>query len=110
MVKPIPKSFLIHEVQYEEYAGNSGWGESYKPSVTLKNVRIESISSITRSNTTELKNFKALLYYDTVNSSATGDFQFNEKSKVTFNGETMYVNKVNPVYGFSLHHYEVELT
>ncbi|WP_153124672.1 putative minor capsid protein [Peribacillus tepidiphilus] len=110
MVKPIPKRVLIHEVTYEEYAGNDGWGESYKEPVTLSNVLVQSVSNISRSNTAEEKLYKSLLFFDVVNSSASAEFTFKEKSKVTFEGQVMTVAKVNPCYAFTLHHYEVELT
>jgi len=109
MVKPIPKAVLIHSAQYEEYAGNDRHGESYKDPITLYNVRIEEISNIVRSNMSEETLFDALLFYDVVNSSAEAAFTFKEKSKVTFDGKTMLVKKINKAAAFKLHHYEVEL-
>ncbi|MBM7585846.1 hypothetical protein JOC86_002388 [Bacillus pakistanensis] len=109
MIRPIPVSLLIHEVTYEEPIPDDGWSEeSYKPAITLKNVRVESSSNIKRTNTGEQILYKSLLIVDVVNSSPIPEFK--EKSKVTFNGDVMYVNKVNPIHAFTLHHYEIELT
>jgi hypothetical protein len=109
MVRTIPLHVLIHEVTYEEYAGDDGWGESYKPAVTLKNVLIQPISNITRSNIAEQKNYKAILFFDMTHSMPK--VTFKEKSKVTFNGQTMTVQEVNTLYAFSTvpHHIEVTL-
>lgn len=110
MVKPIPKRVLIHEVTYEEHIPGDGFTEEeFKPPATLYNVRVGFESNIRRTNISEEKLYKAILIFDVVNSSSSGVFEFKEKSKVTFNGEEMHVNKVNPVYGFALHHYEIEL-
>ena len=111
MIRPIPLQLLIHSLTYEEFVPGDGFEteEGFKPAVTLSNVRVESVSNIKRSNNGEELQYKALLFFDVVNSKSSGPFEFKEKSRVIFDGKTMYVNKVNPVYGFSLHHYEVEL-
>ncbi len=107
MIKPIPLDVLIHSVTYEEYDTNNRYGETYKPPITLDKVLVQPASNIKRSNTAEEIIFKSLLFFDCVNSSPK--VTFKEKSKVTFEGETMYIYKVNPCYAFGLHHYEVEL-
>jgi hypothetical protein len=111
VIKPIPKNILIHSVEYEEFVQGDGFEteDGFKPAVTLTNCRVEAASNIKRTNTGEELQYKALLFFDVVNSSASGQFELKEKSRVTFDGKTMYVNKVNPIYGFSLHHYEIEL-
>ena len=109
MIRPIPLPFLIHEVVYEEYAGNDGWGETYLPPVTLENVLVQPVSNISRSNIAEEKRYKAILFFDMTHSIPK--VTFKEKSRVTFNGETMTVQKVNTLYALSTtpHHIEVEL-
>ena len=109
MIAPIPLYLLIHTVIYEEYQDNSdGYGEGYKDPVTLRNVRVEPVSSLRRSNTTETQTFNSILFFDMTHS--TPQVNFVEKSKVTFNGQEMVVSKVNPMYSLKLHHYEIELT
>jgi len=109
MIKPIPLSLLIHKVIYEEYAERSGWGETYLPPVTLENVLVQPVSNINRSNTAEEKRYKAILFFDMTHSKPL--VKFKERSKVTFEGEVMYVQKVNTLYALSTtpHHIEVEL-
>lgn len=109
MVRPIPRRLLIHSVIYEEYSGNSGWGETYLPPVTLENVLVQPVSNINRSNIAEEKRYKAILFFDMTHS--TPKVTFKEKSRVTFNGETMTVQGVNTLYALSAtpHHIEVEL-
>lgn len=109
-MRPIPKKLLIHEAVYEEYVPGDSWTPAgYKPAVTLQNVRIDVGSRLTRSGNGEQILYNALLFYDAENSSASGAFEFKEQSKLTFDGDTMTVNKVNPLCGYRLHHYEVEL-
>ena len=110
MIKPIPLSLLIHNVTYEEYSGNNGWGETYLPPVTLENVLVQPVSNINRSNTAEEKGYKAILFFDMTHSKPLVNFK--EKSKITFEGDkVMYVQKVNTLYALSTtpHHIEVEL-
>jgi hypothetical protein len=108
-VKPIPIEVLIHEAVYEEISSNTRYGEAFLPPVTLKNIRINHEKSLQRSSNSEGKNIKATMFFDLVNSRASGEFEFKEKSKLTFDGLVMQVQKVNPVYASKLHHYEVEL-
>lgn len=109
MIRPIPLPLLIHSVTYEEYAGNDGWGETYLPPVTLENVLVQPVSNISRSNIAEEKRYRAILFFDMTHS--TPKVTFKEKSRVTFNGEIMTVQKVNTLYALSTtpHHIEVEL-
>lgn len=107
MVKPIPLKLLIHSVDYEEYDGTGRHGDKFKPAVTLKNVLVQPVSSINNRGTSEEKAYNSLLFFDVVHSRPA--LTFKEKSRVTFDGQTMIVGKVNPIYAFSLHHYEVEL-
>lgn len=108
MIDPIPSNLLIHEVQYEEYDGLGRYGDDFKPPITLRKVRVEMTSGFMISGTEERRTYNALLFFDAVHSKPT-DVVFKKKSKVTYNGETMVVSKVNPVYAFDLHHFEVEL-
>lgn len=108
MVNPIPHEVLIHEVTYEEYLGEDRFGEAYGPPVTLGKVLVQPVSSIKRSSTSEEEAFSSLLFFDCVNSFPS-EVKFKKLSKITFNGEEMTVNKINPIYAFRLHHYELEL-
>lgn len=107
MVRPIPLKMLIHSVEYEEYDGQGRNGDRFKPPVELKNVLVQPISGVSQQGVSEEKTFNSLLFFDVVHSLPSVNFK--PKSRVTFNSETMIVGRVNPIYAFTLHHYEVEL-
>lgn len=109
VIRPIPLQLLIHTITYEEWQEGDGINteSGFKESVTLSNVRVQFLSNITRSNTSEQLLYDAMLFYDAVNSKSSGPFNFTQKSRVTFDEKTMFVEKVNPVEAFTLHHYEV---
>lgn len=110
-IKPIPKKLLIHTVTYEEWVEGDGitTDGGHKAPVTLSNVRLQRLSNIKKSTTQEQLLYNAMLFFDVVNSSSSGEFKFTEKSRVTFDSQQMIVQKVNPVDAFELHHYEIGL-
>lgn len=112
IIKPISKEVLIHEVTYEEFVPGDGFEteDGFKEPITLTNVLVQYLSNIARNNIAEALNYNALLFFDVVNSKSSGVFEFKEKSRVTFDGKQMIVEKINPIYAFKLHHYEVGLT
>lgn len=107
MIKPIPLENLIHSVSYEQYQEKDRYGNQFKDPITLEKVLVQPTSNIKRSNNTDQVGYKALMFFDCVHSSP--GVEFVKKSKVTLNGETMIVDKINPIYSFGLHHYELEL-
>lgn len=109
MLKPIPMKLLIHSATYEEFVDDGRYGESFRDPITFNHIRIDYATSVNASGNTESKSIKALMFFDLVNSKASGMFEFKEKSKITFNGMVLHVQKVNPLYSTRLHHYEVEL-
>lgn len=104
----MPLEILIHEVQYEEYIEQGRHGNDFKEPITLEQVLVQPVSSIKRTNHADEVAYNSLMFFDCVNSRPS-DVTFIKKSKIIFNGETMIVNKVNPIYTFDLHHYEIEL-
>lgn len=108
MVKPIPIQLLIHSVQYEEFKGSGSFGDEWEASKTLTNVRVEAPTTLQRTETREDKVAQAILFYDCALSNPKS-VQFKENDKITFNNKTMYVKTVDPIYGFTLHHYELVL-
>jgi hypothetical protein len=111
VIKPIPRHVLIHSVTYEEWQDGDGINtdSGFKAPVTLLNVRLQALSNIRKNTNSEELLYDAILFYDVTHSLSTGPFEFSEKSKVTFNGKTMFVEKVNPVKAIKLHHYEIGL-
>ena len=108
MIRPMPRAILIHSVQYKEYVGEDRYGNSFKEPIALKNVLIQPVSSIKRNNLGDSVSFDSLMFYDCTNSMPK-NITFTKKSIITFNGDEMVVSKVNPIYTFNLHHYELEL-
>ena len=104
----MPKAILIHSVQYEEYAGEGRYGKEYKDPITLRNVLIQPVSSISKTNIANTVAYNSMMFYDCTNSFPE-NVKFTKESLITFNGEEMVIGKVNPIYAFKLHHYELEL-
>lgn len=110
MIKPILKRLLPHEVSYQEYDKDNGEGETFKQSVTLKNVKIEDNKQFTyTSNGRELTS-NATLIYDCINSSGlinepitNSIIEFKGKQYRIINTEILYADSDVP------HHYEVSL-
>ena len=108
MVSPMPKAILIHSVQYKEYEGDGRFGKEYKEPVTLGNVLVQPVSSISRTNNMNTVAFNSLMFYDCINSSPK-NINFVKESIISFNGQEMEISRINPIYAFNLHHYELEL-
>lgn len=104
----MPKAILIHSVQYKEYKGEGRYGKEYKEPITLNNVLIQPASSISRTNNVNTVAFNSLMFYDCANSSPK-NISFIKESIITLNGQEMEVSRINPIYTFNLHHYELEL-
>lgn len=108
MINPMPKAILIHSVEYKEYKGKDRYGKEYKEPITLKDVLVQPVSSINRTGSADAISYNSLMFYDCVNSLPK-NIKFTKESIITFNNEEMIINKVNPIYTFDLHHYELEL-
>ncbi|WP_281659124.1 putative minor capsid protein [Halobacillus sp. Cin3] len=119
-IRPIPRKLLIHTVEYHQYkpadSSNSGtnWGSgsegSFEEPVTIKLVRIEPSSKVIIGASSQQLQEKAILYYDTTHS-APKHVNFVRKSKVIFQGQTHFIEQVDPLYalGDEPHHYELRL-
>ena len=110
MIKPIPKRLLPHEVNYQEYNGDSGEGETFKTVITLKNVKIEDNKQFTyTSNGRELTS-NATLIYDCINSSGLTNKPINN-SIIEFKSTKYRIINVEVLCADSdiPHHYEVSL-
>lgn len=108
MIRPIPLAMLIHEVIYEQYKGADRYGIAYKEPIILKNVLIQPATSMARGGSGDSVAYNSLLFFDCTNSKPS-DIAFVKDSKITFNNQEMILDKINPIYTFNLHHYELEL-
>lgn len=108
MIKPMPRAVLIHSVEYYEYTKKDRYGNGFKKPIMLKNVLVQPVSNIKSNNVGEEVSYKSLMFFDCINSIPK-NLKFKKLSKIVFNGDEMIINKVNPIYAFNLHHYELEL-
>lgn len=108
-VKPIPKRLLPHEISVEEFTGGGRYGDEWSPPSIFSRVRIEPSSKVTVNGSGEDTVAQSILFIDAKNSKPAKGLTV--KSRVTFNGEVMTVNKVDPHYADSnkVHHWECEL-
>ncbi|WP_077735635.1 putative minor capsid protein [Bacillus sonorensis] len=109
MAKPIPKELLIHSISYEEYAGKGRHGDTWKAPINIDFVRVEPIERVTRNGNGEEITSQTTVFIDAVYSKPIP--KFVEKSKVTFNGRTRFVNEIKEQYAksASIHHWELML-
>lgn len=66
---PIPEAVLIHSIDYKEVTEKDSWGNSpVTPSKTINKVRVETNSTLTKSQTQAVKTYDAVIYMDAVYS------------------------------------------
>lgn len=109
MLRPIPKRLLSDSVTYKQFVSDGRYGKTYGEPITLFYVRVEETTSKEQSQYVDDVNHSHVLFYDVVNSESAKPFEFKKDSIVIFNGQELTVKKVMPIYGFNLHHYEIEL-
>lgn len=111
-VKPLPKSWLIHTVEYKAFtAQKDDWGKPvYDVPVTINSVRVDESAVFSRDTTQTKIVANAIIFVDAVNSNPIPVFK--EESKMTFNNREMTLKKIVPCYYPQLnevHHYELEV-
>lgn len=95
-VANIQRRLLVHKITYEEYDENDRYGATYKAPVQVKRVRVEPKRTVMiDANNTEIISMTAL-FVDSRHTSPR--FIPKEQSKVTYNGITYRVQKVNTFY------------
>ena len=113
LVKPLPISWLIHDIQYEPYLtrdrlGNHVFGEP----ITIENVRYDESTAHTVQPATEYKlSNNGVIFIDYRNSINLPD-EFVEKSRITFNGKQLILQRVITCYHPDVNvvrHYELEV-
>lgn len=110
-IPPLPKKWLIHEIEYEGYLGENDWGDvDYEPPITIKHVRFDDSTVFSRDSTQTKVLADAIIFVDAKNSNPVPEFK--EQSKVRFNGKEYVIQKVVPCYYPTekrIHHYELEV-
>lgn len=111
-VKPLPKKWLIHEIEYEGYTGEKDdWGnEKFEEPIAIKYVRFDDSTVFSRDQMQTKVLANAIIFVDAKNSSPIPEFK--EQSKVRFNNREYVIQKVVPCYyptKNAVHHYELEV-
>ncbi|EMK2594063.1 minor capsid protein [Bacillus cereus] len=110
-IPPLPKSWLIHSVEYHEYITPSkfGGGENYKTPRTIAHVRVDLTISSTTSNTSEDVKYAGVIFIDLQNSKNVPS-NFVQKSKIVFEGKEYRLVNAKPCNSdTALHHWELEV-
>lgn len=111
-VKPLPKKWLIHEIEYEGYTGQKDdWGnDKFEEPITIKHVRFDDSTVFSRDSTQTKVLANAVIFVDSKYSTPIPDFK--ERSKITFNEKNYVIQKVIPCYypdKNAIHHFELEV-
>lgn len=110
-MKPIPHSALPHNIVLRAPGQTDAWdGETERSAGTeIRYVRIEPSSKLVSDTQNRQIQLSALLFYDCTNSTPRG-ISWKQGQKITFNGQPMTVQVVEPLYAAqALHHYEIGL-
>ncbi|MBS5873431.1 MAG: hypothetical protein KIC46_04850 [Clostridiales bacterium] len=108
---PIPRSALPHNIVLRAPGQTDAWdGETERSAGTeIRYVRIEPSSKLVSDTQNGQIQLSALLFYDCTNSTPRG-ISWKQGQKITFNGQPMTVQVVEPLYAAqALHHYEIGL-
>lgn len=109
-MRAIPKSLLIHSVEFREKLEEDRWGQSTVSfEQTLSCVRFEPSSKIVRTTNNSEVQLSAILIYDCTNSRPK-NFEFKLDNIISFNNQKYRVVFIEPLYdNKKLHHYEIGL-
>lgn len=110
-VRPLPKSWLIHSIIYEEYKGIDDWDNpSYGAQSIINHVCFDDSTVFSRDSDQNKIVADAVIFIDAKYSEPITDFK--ERSRITFNGIEYVLKKVIPCYHPTkneIHHYELEV-
>jgi len=112
-IPPLPKRWLIHEIQYEEYTGErDSYGNLiYADPVVIKHVRFDDETVFSRNATDTKILANAVIFVDSTHSTNLPE-KFVEESKITFNEREYTLKKVVDCYyphKNEIRHWELEV-
>ncbi|WP_342489170.1 putative minor capsid protein [Cytobacillus sp. FSL W7-1323] len=110
-IKPIPKSLLIHSIEYEKFLKDGRHGPEFDEKEAIVSVRVESTTKLIRDSNNEEVQASAIIFIDSVNTPNAKPLI--EKSKVYFRGRDYVVISCESLYALdpeTPHHWEVSLT
>lgn len=111
MVRPLPKRWLIHEIEYQEYIGENSWGKpEFSDPVLIKPVRIDNSTVFSRDSRETKILADAVIFVDAEYSKPS--VEFKEQSRVKYGQKEYTIKKVVPCYypdRDQIHHWELEV-
>ncbi|MGG4039899.1 putative minor capsid protein [Heyndrickxia ginsengihumi] len=109
LIKPIPKLLLPHSVEYYEYLGKGRTDDEFAEKVILEYVRVDLNEFVKKTNANQESLITGTLFIDAKNTSPR--IIPKEKSKIVFDGKTMFLENIEPLVAFNkIHHWEIDLT
>ncbi|MDD7758781.1 MAG: putative minor capsid protein [Aerococcus suis] len=106
----LPKTWLIHSIDYLEKGERDRYGKTTNKVTTIKNVRVEPTKTFENANAQEQAKSSFVIFVDGKHSTPLVDFK--EGEKIRFNGHDYVIVVVSP-FDFpesnELHHYEIEV-
>ena len=110
-IGPLPKRWLIHSIEYEEYLGKDDWdNDKYANPIIINHVRFDNKTVFSRDSTQNKILAEAIVFVDARHSKPLPEFK--ERSKITFNGRTYTLKKIVDCYyphKNEVRHYELEV-
>lgn len=111
-VRPIPKSWLIHEISYAAYEGKDDFSNpKYAIPVKMEFVRFDDSTVFSRDATQKKIIAEGVIFVDAKHSTNIPK-QFIKESIITFEGRDYILKKDIPCYypkKNKIHHYELEV-
>lgn len=110
-VRPLPKSWLVHVIDYYPPSEEDDWGNVINPKpITVKNVRYDQSTIFSRDSTQTKIVAEGVIFVDAVNSSPIPDFK--EDTKIMFGEKELRLKKIVPCYyptSNKIRHWELEV-
>lgn len=110
-VRPLPKDWLIHTIDYTPPDGEDDW-QNPIPSepITIKNVRFDDSTQFSRDATQTKILANAIIFVDAKYSKPIPEFK--EDTTIHFDGKDYTLKKIVPCYHPNrneIHHWELEV-
>lgn len=110
-VRPLPKSWLIHSIDYYPPSEEDSWGNVTNPDpITIENVRYDQSTVFSRdSNQTKIV-AEGVIFVDTTHSTPIPDFV--EDTTIMFGDQRLTLKKIVPCFypmSIKIHHFELEV-
>ena len=110
-VRPLPKRWLIHEMDYYPPAEKDSWGNIIESDpIRIKHVRYDNSTVFSRDSTQTKIVADGVIFVDAKHSSPIPEFK--EDTKVKINGRELTIKKIIPCYHPTkneVRHYELEV-